>query len=260
MATRRKRDGVDAAELAKAGQLTWLDEGEASATPEQVATWERERKRSRPGRPTESRTGARRGDGERDRRDRGSDDAGMGAPGARMRRATPGVDDERVDDPPWWPDDREAWTPRPQTSLAGLEGGRVARSDVAAAIRGARGRISDPEHWTPLHLAASRLEGDGRFAWWNRWPVPWSPAAVRWCAVGAVMATCPDMAVQRLALVALEAEVNRVELTEGHAATLQYMEERAAMVDGIEARYLTAADILAAVARLPASGRGRAAE
>jgi hypothetical protein len=173
-----------------------------------------------------------------------------------MSDATQLAEWERVALEVWAPDDQEGRGLDDALGRRVGDVGTVARRAVVAAIRRARGRIADPARWTPLHLAESRQADRADLAWWNRWPLPWSSQAVRWCAIGALLATCPDPGARALAQLALGQAVNRVELTEGHAATLAYMEVRAAMVDRIAARNVTAADVVAAVARLPDAERG----
>ena len=177
-----------------------------------------------------------------------------------MSDATQLAEWERVALEVWAPDDQEGRGLDDALGRRVGDTGTVARQAVVAAIRRARGRIADPARWTPLHLAESRQADRADLAWWARWPRPESPQAVRWCAIGALLATCPDLWTRALAQTALGQAVNRVELTEGHRATLDYMERRAAMVEAIGAEYVGRGDILVAIARLHAGAGEREEE
>lgn len=216
-------------------QLTLLDPGYVQREAE---LWERERRLTKVGRP-------RKGE-ERKREAAGVGEEGVS--GGRMNGATAAGPVQRVG--------RRPVSEGRSFDTEAVTGLRVARSAVVAALKRTLGRIRSPERWTPLHVAASKQEHRTDLCWWGRWPAPESPMAVKWSALGAVIATTPDTQTQRLASAALRG-VGPVETGQGHAATLQFIQERIEAVGRIEAAYVTRADILAAVARPPVAGRGR---
>lgn len=217
-------------------QLTLLDPGDAHREAE---LWEREQRQTKVGRPRK---------GEEKKKPEADTEVVEGVSGARMRGATRQGAGTR--------EGNYARSEYHAFDAGEVVGRRVARGAVVAALKRARGRIRSPERWTPLHLAASAKEGQRDLCWWGRWPPPDSPKAVKWSAEGAVIAVTPDAQTQALAWAALKG-IGEVERSEGHAATVQYIERRIEAVGGIAAEYVTRADILAAVAGLPAGGRER---